>query len=34
MGLTEKPKQDLITYRLAKADEVYQEAFFFHLYSI
>ena len=26
MGLTEKPKQDLITYRLAKADEVYQEA--------
>ena len=26
MGLTEKPKQDLIAYRLAKANEVYQEA--------
>ncbi len=26
MGLNEIPKQDLINYRLAKADEVYKEA--------
>ncbi len=26
MGLTERPKQDLINYRIAKADEVYKEA--------